>query len=140
MQRSFEMIILIRCEIGLSMPVCNWFLESCLKYRYQHGSHWTYFKVVSVWLTFKTAIDMMLSSLLLFMNRNIFVIMIIATITTSSAAILPSLVTGSMNLVMAQGHIWPEEMPRQEMPRRRLWRKQKVYLPQVKMDVCLTAR
>ncbi len=36
------------------------------------------------------------------MKQNIFVIMIIATIVTATG-VLPSLVTGSMNIVMAQG-------------------------------------
>ena len=49
-------------------------------------------------LTFRTALYTMLFGLPLPMKQSIFVIMMIAT-----AATLPSLVTGSLNPVMAQG-------------------------------------
>ena len=52
-------------------------------------------------LSLLTVLYMMLFGLPLPMKQSIFVIMIIATITT--AATLPSLVTGSLNPVMAQG-------------------------------------
>jgi hypothetical protein len=55
-------------------------------------------------LAFRAAmLYMMLFGLPLPMIQSIFVIMMIATITTATAATLPSLITGSLNTVMAQG-------------------------------------
>jgi len=49
----------------------------------------------------------MLFSLPLLRKQRIFVTMIIATVTTTAAATLLSLVTGSLKLVMAQGQNTP---------------------------------